>query len=213
MKNSLLKNLLKDIQMHIRIIREFVFWSKQGVTRMNVTHMNKYIDNQENNEIYYGCKTTGMVCKNDCHSNCNYCSSLVKFATIQEAFDEGYKPCIRCQPDHEKWDGAKQKIIICAKIEIEKSYRDKFSLKNLADKVYTNEDYLGRIFKEVVGETPLKYHHYVRCEHGRELLGAQNNSVDIVAYKVGYQSTSHFIKVFKSIYGETPLQYRKKEAI
>ena len=179
---------------------------------MNVVSIKVHSECQKRNniEMFYACKVTGMVCKNECMACCGGCDKFETFGTIEEAFDAGYKPCIRCQSGYRESKGNKEQIIYCAKKEIEMNYQKKFSLTQLADKVYVNQDYLGRIFKEIVGETPLRYHHFVRCEHARQILENPEVSIEIAAYKAGYVSTSHFIKLFKANYGITPLQYQKK---
>ena len=159
--------------------------------------------------VCYGCKSTKTICTEGCGSKCRACRNLVVFASVEEALKEGYRPCMRCQPNVKNWEGTKKELVLATKLEMEKNYYEKFSLKKIADTLYVNEDYLGRTFKSIVGETPLRYHNYVRCEHAKKLLEEECN-VEMVAYKVGYMTVSHFIKVFKSICGETPLQYKKE---
>jgi len=49
----------------------------------------------------------------------------------------------------------------------------------------------------------------IRIQKAKELLIATNSSVGEIAYAMGFQDYSYFIKVFKKEVGETPLQYRK----
>ena len=161
-------------------------------------------------DIYYGCPMSGMVCKNECRKACPNCGGKIAFQSMTEAMQLGFRPCIRCHPERLNWEGVREQLVHHAMEEIEENYNEKFSLVDLAHKMYINEDYLGRTFKQIVGETPLKFHHFVRCENARILLETKDNTVEMVAYTVGYVSVSHFIKRFKSLYGETPLQYKKK---
>ena len=179
---------------------------------MNIININNYISYKSENikECYYACKVTGMVCENKCRIECIGCENLIKFYDIKQAYEEGFRPCTTCYPELKNCTSNKARIIYCVKEEIEKNYYKKFSMTQLADTVYVNEDYMGRVFKEVIGQTPLKYHHFIRCEHARELLEDSEISIELIAYKIGYVSTSHFIKLFKSIYGITPFKYRRE---
>ena len=104
---------------------------------------------------------------------------------------------------------SKNKLVLVLKDEIEKAYTEKFSLQKFSERLFVNKDYLGRVFKATIGETPLRYHNYVRCEKAKIFLKDTKDTIGVISYRVGYQSDSHFIKVFKNLYGETPLQYRK----
>ena len=160
-------------------------------------------------EYFYGCKATGMVCSEMCVGGCSNCKNSVIFKTLEEALEAGYRQCIRCQPGKITCSKMKERLIRLAKEYLEEHYAEKFAARELASHLHINEDYLGRVFKSSVGETPLRYHNFVRCEYARELLETSDYSVELVSCQVGYLSESHFIKLFKSFYGETPLRYRK----
>ena len=160
-------------------------------------------------EYFYGCKSTGIVCGGNCNNFCYICKNSVTFHNLDDALNAGFRPCIRCNCAHNLCSKTKGSLIQLAKDYLELHYIDKFSLKNMSDYLHINPDYLGRVFKSGVGETPLKYHNYVRCEHARELLENSDYTVEIISCKVGYLSESHFIKIFRSIYDVTPLQYQK----
>ena len=155
---------------------------------------------------YHASELTGRVYKDCCQHCFQSGTCTLVFAELEDALRLGYKLCIRCQADCTLCENCT--LVKLAIEDLERNYTQKFSLQKLADSLFINKDYLGRIFKNHIGETPLKYHNYVRCEHARQLLETNNISVSDISWKVGYQTESHFIKVFKSFYNTTPLQYR-----
>ena len=66
-------------------------------------------------------------------------------------------------------------------------------------------------FKNLTGKTPSEYLRHIKLVRAEELLINTSRSVLDIAYEVGYDSMSHFIKCFKAKYGMTPLKYRKAD--
>ena len=89
---------------------------------------------------------------------------------------------------------------------------ENLSLRWLAGTIlYTNVDYLGKLFKK---ETGKNFSHYVmekRMELAKELIvGGQKDRIYEVAEKVGYGSNSqYFSQVFKKYTGVSPLEYKE----
>ena len=89
---------------------------------------------------------------------------------------------------------------------------EKLSLRWIASTIlYTNVDYLGKIFKK---ETGMNFSHYVmekRMELAKELImGGKKDRIYEVAEKVGYGSNSqYFSQVFKKYTGISPLEYKE----
>lgn len=89
---------------------------------------------------------------------------------------------------------------------------ENLSLRWLAGSIlYTNVDYLGKLFKKEVGEN---FSHYVmkkRMEMAKKLiLGGEKDRIYEVAEKVGYGSNSqYFSQVFKKYTGVSPLEYKE----
>lgn len=89
---------------------------------------------------------------------------------------------------------------------------ENLSLRWLAGTIlYTNVDYLGKLFKK---ETGKNFSHYVmekRMEMAKNLiLEGKKDRIYEVAEKVGYGSNSqYFSQVFKKYTGVSPLEYRE----
>lgn len=89
---------------------------------------------------------------------------------------------------------------------------ENLSLRWLAGTIlYTNVDYLGKLFKK---ETGMNFSHYVmekRMEMAKQLIiDGKKDRIYEVAEKVGYGSNSqYFSQVFKKYTGVSPLEYKE----
>ncbi len=90
------------------------------------------------------------------------------------------------------------------------NYNKKLSLESIADAQFINKSYLSRIFKEVTGFTVNEYLHICRIQESKKLLEETNDSVRIIAEKVGFETASYFERIFKKYTEITPLKHRKK---
>lgn len=64
-------------------------------------------------------------------------------------------------------------------------------------------------FRKYYGVPPYEYLKELRLNKALLLLKNPENSIYIIAEKVGYKHAGHFSKVFKSVYGISPSKYRK----
>ena len=158
--------------------------------------------------FYYGIRTTGIVCRPSCPAKACLPQNVVIFDSLKEARAAGYRPCRRCRPELKDWHGPKAELAQRARTMIEENYTAKFSLEELAKKLFVSESYLLRTFREIYGLTPLRFHNEVRCERAKTLLQRNEMSVTEIAFFVGYTTPSHFTNVFRKLNGISPTQYR-----
>lgn len=92
---------------------------------------------------------------------------------------------------------------------IEKNYEQDLNKKTLADIVYLNPDYLGKLFKKKTGISVNNYVMKVRVEKGKELLANTDIPINVVALDTGFSNYSYYSKVFKELTGCTPNEYRR----
>ena len=92
---------------------------------------------------------------------------------------------------------------------IDKNYEQDLNKKTLADIVYLNPDYLGKLFKKKTGISVNNYVMKVRVEKGKDLLANTDIPINVVALDTGFSNYSYYSKVFKELTGCTPNEYRR----
>jgi len=84
------------------------------------------------------------------------------------------------------------------------------SLGELAQSVNLSVWRLCHIFKSDVGMPPIRYLRQLRMERAKDLLESSFLSVKEIAFQVGLNDESHFVRDFKSTYGFSPALYRSQ---
>lgn len=88
--------------------------------------------------------------------------------------------------------------------------RGELSLAEFAQSVNLSVWRLCHIFKSDVGMPPIRYLRQLRMERAKGLLESSFLSVKEIAYQVGLNDDSHFVRDFKSTYGYSPALYRSQ---
>lgn len=91
---------------------------------------------------------------------------------------------------------------------IEANHKRDISLEETAEEIHLNPSYLSHSFKKETGVTFLQYLNNLRIEKACELLSESDMTVEDIAFKVGYNSSSYFHKIFRTSMNITPKQYR-----
>src|SRR5215211_6922479 len=86
--------------------------------------------------------------------------------------------------------------------------RGELSLAEFAQSVNLSVWRLCHIFKSNVGMPPIRYLRLLRMERAKNLLESSFLSVKEIAFQVGLNDESHFVRDFKSTYGLSPALYR-----
>ena len=68
--------------------------------------------------------------------------------------------------------------------------------------------YLSQAFKKETGETFTRYLTALRINKAKEILNSSDDTIEMVANKVGYSDYFYFMKIFKKVTGKTPNQFR-----
>ena len=88
--------------------------------------------------------------------------------------------------------------------------RGELSLAEFAQSVNLSVWRLCHIFKSDVGMPPIKYLRLLRMERAKGLLESSFLSVKEIAFQVGLNDESHFVRDFKTTYGSSPAIYRSQ---
>ena len=86
-------------------------------------------------------------------------------------------------------------------------------LKDLADAIPCNPQYLCRFFKELAGVSPIQYLINYRIERACGLLANTSLPILRIAMDCGFDNVSYFIRKFKEARGCTPKEFRETSKI
>ena len=92
---------------------------------------------------------------------------------------------------------------------IQKNYRQKIELQDIAEHLHMTKSYLCRFFKKETGETIINYTNRVRINNSKLLLADTKVPLAEVALLCGFEDQSYFTKVFRGLVGVTPRKYRE----
>ncbi len=87
-------------------------------------------------------------------------------------------------------------------------YAEPLRAEDIARACNMSETHLRRLFEEYVKMSPMDYLNFVRIQNACELLRKTNDSMDLVASKVGFTTTSTFNRNFKRFLDSSPYQWK-----
>lgn len=93
---------------------------------------------------------------------------------------------------------------------VDREYRTKLQLQDLARMFHMNTTYLGQLFKRQTGRSFREYLNDKRLEEAKRLLKLTRLNISEVAWQVGYHNTDYFISLFKSKTGTVPSVFKKQ---
>ena len=97
-----------------------------------------------------------------------------------------------------------------AKNYINKHFNRPLRLEVISDIACVSKYHFCKLFKDTEGVTFKEYVNGIRIKKAAELLQSCNDSVEQIAYQVGFDSQSYFTGLFKSYINSTPSQFRRK---
>ena len=86
---------------------------------------------------------------------------------------------------------------------------ENFSIKQLADHCFISESRLYHLFNEQLHTTPINYKNHMKIKASFILLTTTNLSVNDIAEKMNFASSTHYRYAFKKTTNSTPTRYRK----
>lgn len=92
---------------------------------------------------------------------------------------------------------------------LNENYVQDISLYTLSKNMYLSPVYISKIFKEVMGDSPINYLIQIRLAKSKELLEDTKLSIKTISKMVGYDDPYYFSKLYKKYYGVSPNKTRK----
>jgi len=90
-----------------------------------------------------------------------------------------------------------------------KNVEGRTTLEEAAKVLNYNSKYLGKVFKEVTGESIVNYITKIKMERARCLILSGKYKTYEVSEILGYKNTDYFTRLFKEHYGHTPLETKR----
>ena len=155
----------------------------------------------------YGVLTTLVYCRPVCSSRKPKYENVRFFDTWEQAEQEGFRPCKRCNPrSNEKSDGLEEKIVKACRMMDDAE--EHIPLKNLAEQSGLSPYHFHRLFKKTTGVTPKQYAVQKRLARVRSGLKERPSVTDAV-YDAGFASGSRFYENASDNLGMKPTDFRK----
>lgn len=104
---------------------------------------------------------------------------------------------------------ATEKTYRLCRAYIDENYSRMMLPSEAAEACQINVRYMSRLFKQYHDCTPQEYIMRLKLNQAAILLVSGRQSVQDVAFRVGFEDPYHFSKNFKKRYGTSPLHYRK----
>jgi DNA-binding response OmpR family regulator len=127
----------------------------------------------------------------------------------QEKRKELYKNAIVLNPSNITTTDIDRELIKKAILLIDQNLDDStYSVEKLSNDMFMDRTSLYRKLQVIVGQTPSEFIRSIRLKKAAFLL-ERGDSVNQVSDKVGFGTTSYFIKCFQKEFGVRPSQYKK----
>ena len=91
---------------------------------------------------------------------------------------------------------------------IEQNYSSRITCEQLAEMAGINRDYFTRAFKKQTGKSPREYLTGIRIQKAKQFLLHSDESVRLVAQRVGFGDEFYFSRKFKAVTGLSPTSYK-----
>ncbi|MEK4038724.1 response regulator [Paenibacillus sp. FSL F4-0122] len=93
---------------------------------------------------------------------------------------------------------------------VDREFRNKLKLQDLAQQFHINSTYLGQLFRKQTGQGFSEYLNAKRIEEAKSLLKRTQLKISDIAVQVGFSNTDYFIDKFKLLVGVVPSVYKNE---
>lgn len=159
--------------------------------------------------FFYAVQTTGIVCRPSCPSRKPSRANVRFFASLQEAIEQGYRPCKRCRPDAGLDYAPDRELVQMARSLIEREYSDPDLQRALPTRLGISSSQLRRLFRAQLGQTPIAYLRKVRIAKAEQLMRQSDCGMTEIALATGFGCLSSFYAAFQTVAGRSMLEYRQ----
>ncbi|MGH4123752.1 MAG: helix-turn-helix domain-containing protein [Clostridium sp.] len=162
-----------------------------------------------NSFIYtYFCINSSITLEDLCYKNLNCidtCHLKKDLIALGEEIIKSYIEAI-----HHDTSTSENEIIKHALTYISSNIKNKISLEKVAAHIHISSNYLCYLFKENTGFKFCEYINICRINVAKDFLDNSSNTLEIISFKCGFNSQSHFSTTFKKYVGIPPNVYKKR---
>src|ERR1041385_2293147 len=102
--------------------------------------------------------------------------------------------------------------IVQAKLFIDKHFREKINLDEIAEEASFSRFHFIRLFRQAYGDTPHQYLVSLRMLEAEKLMANPDLKIQDICLEIGFESVGTFTTQFTKVYGKTP-KTRQKEIL
>lgn len=169
-------------------------------------------DSRWDGRFFVGIKTTGIYCRPVCTAKLAKQSNCEFFDTAAQAEAAGYRPCLRCRPEHAPGysdiESACNLARQTARI-IDETCTDNLTMDQISERIGYTTRHVRRVFEKEYNVSPVSYRQTCRLLIAKDLLTDTDLSVADVAMTSGFGSIRRFNELFRERYGMSPSRFRK----
>ena len=88
-------------------------------------------------------------------------------------------------------------------------YHHQITRRQVAQAAGMSEDYLSRLFHRELGLSPWDYLNRLRIQQAKERLRESDDSIQVVARRVGFHDRAYFSRIFRKLTGVPPQAFRE----
>ncbi len=91
---------------------------------------------------------------------------------------------------------------------VKTEYANAIKIEDLANACHMSETHFRRVFESYMNMSPMDYINLTRVQIACDIMKKTNDSMDVVAQKVGFTTTSTFNRNFKKFLNTSPYQWK-----
>lgn len=154
------------------------------------------------------------ACAHHVRELCRACKQYFPFRVSvrmgRPAFAHEIADVIDGLEDPEENPGGEKTITGRAQDFIAANLGERLSRKRVAEALFVNPDYLGRVFRRDAGMLITDYILRKKVEKAQQLLDKTDLAISAVAAEVGFDNFSYFARLFRRRVGMNPQEYRRQ---
>ena len=161
--------------------------------------------------LFFTCvASTGIYCRSVCPAEPKF-ENCTFVTTAAEAEKAGYRPCLRCRPEHAPSNAttSHDSLARTVAVYIDETLLADETLADVARRFSVSERHMRRLFRQMFGVEIKQYLTTRRLLFAKQLLQDSAMPITQVAYAAGFHTPGRLTISMRRAYGFTPDRLRK----